>query len=402
MKCSVNLSIIKYAATFKKNIKCIKIKSFRVSEFKQFNFRDEVFQGVDAMGYDKPTPIQIQAIPAIMEGKDVLGCAQTGTGKTAAFLLPILNRLCDKTVDSHKIYTMIIVPTRELALQIDQQLEGFGYFMNLSFISVYGGGDSIAWDQQKTALVQGAEIVIATPGRMISHLALGYVDLSHLEHLVLDEADRMLDMGFYDDIMTIVKMLPKKRQTLLFSATMPPRMRQLAKSILHEPVQIDIMASRPADNAIQGVYMIEEDQKLGKIVELFSKDQVSGAIVFASSKIRVKEINSALKKLNLDVAAIHSDLDQKEREEVMRRFKNGKLQILVATDIISRGIDVEGLELIINYDVPHDPEDYIHRIGRTARAEKSGVALTFVSKKDSLYLKRIEKFLGNSLFKIPT
>jgi superfamily II DNA/RNA helicase len=373
----------------------------KVSEFGQFNFREEVFQGIDAMGYDKPTPIQIQAIPAIMEGKDVLGCAQTGTGKTAAFLLPILNRLCDKDVDGKKIYTMIIVPTRELALQIDQQLEGFGYFMNLSFISVYGGGDSSGWEQQKTALVMGAEIVIATPGRLLSHLALGYVDLSHLEYLILDEADRMLDMGFYDDIMTIIKLMPKKRQTLLFSATMPPRMRTLAKTILHNPLQIDIAASKPAEGAIQGVYILEEQEKLNKIVELFSKDDVSGAIVFASSKIRVKEINTALKKLKLNVAAIHSDLDQKEREQVMRDFKNKKLQILVATDIISRGIDVVDLDLIINYDVPRDPEDYIHRIGRTARAEKSGVALTFVSRKDAPNLKKIERFLGNPIFKIP-
>ncbi len=373
-----------------------------VSEFLQFNFRDEVYQGIDAMGYDKPTPIQVQAIPAIMEGKDVLGCAQTGTGKTAAFLLPILNRLCDKNVDGKKIYTMIIVPTRELAMQIDQQLEGFGYFMNLSFISVYGGGDSSGWEQQKTALVMGAEIVIATPGRLLSHLALGYVDLSHLEYLILDEADRMLDMGFYDDIMTIIKLMPKKRQTLLFSATMPPRMRTLAKSILNNPLQIDIATSKPVDGAIQGVYMLEEQEKLNKIVELFSKDDVSGAIIFASSKIRVKEINTALKKLKLTVGAIHSDLEQKEREQVMRDFKNKKLQILVATDIISRGIDVVDLDLIINYDVPRDPEDYIHRIGRTARAEKSGVALTFVNKKDMPNLKKIERFLGKPIFRIPS
>ena len=372
-----------------------------MSEFLQFNFRDEVFQGIDAMGYDKPTPIQVQAIPAIMNGKDVLGCAQTGTGKTAAFLLPILNRLCDKNIDEKKIYTMIIVPTRELAMQIDQQLEGFGYFMNLSFVSVYGGGDSTGWEQQKTALVMGAEIVIATPGRLLSHLALGYVDLSHLEYLILDEADRMLDMGFYDDIMTIIKLMPKKRQTLLFSATMPPRIRTLAKTILSNPLQIDIAASKPASGAIQGVYMLEEQEKLNKIVELCSKGDVTGAIIFASSKIRVKEINSALKKLKITVGAIHSDLEQKEREQVMRDFKNKKLQILVATDIISRGIDVVDLELIINYDVPRDPEDYIHRIGRTARAEKSGVALTFVNKKDIPNLKKIERFLGSPIFKIP-
>lgn len=353
------------------------------------------------MGYEKPTPIQVKAIPAIMQGQDVLGCAQTGTGKTAAFLLPVLNRLCDSNAVGNRIYVMIIVPTRELAVQIDQQLEGFGYFMNLSFISVYGGGDAVNWEQQKTALVMGAEIVIATPGRLLAHLAMGYVDLSYLEYLVLDEADRMLDMGFYDDIISIIKHIPEKRQTLLFSATMPPRIRSLAKKILKNPVQIDIAASRPAEGAIQGVYMLEEGQKLQKVVDLFSKDNVKRAIIFASSKIRVKEISSALKKMNLNVSAIHSDLDQKERETVMRDFKNSKLQILVATDIISRGIDVEGLDIIINFDVPRDPEDYIHRIGRTARAERSGVAITFVSPKDSPSLKRIEKFIGNPIYKIP-
>jgi superfamily II DNA/RNA helicase len=247
----------------------------------------------------------------------------------------------------------------------------------------------------------GAELVIATPGRFLSHLALGYVNLDHLECLILDEADRMLDMGFYDDIMKIIQLLPKKRQTLLFSATMPDRIRTLAKKILNNPVRIDISPSKPADRAIQGVYMLEELQKVNKIVELFSGKDISGALVFASSKLRVKEINSALKKLNLNVAAIHSDLDQKEREAVMRDFKNRKLQILVATDVISRGIDIEDLELVINFDVPRDPEDYIHRIGRTARAEKSGVALTFVSKREIPALKRIEKFLGEGIFKIP-
>jgi superfamily II DNA/RNA helicase len=269
-------------------------------------------------------------------------------------------------------------------------------------VAVYGGNDSQAWDVQRRGLQKGADVVIATPGRLLSHINLYDIDFSHVKYFILDEADRMLDMGFYDDIMTIIKLMPKKRQTLLFSATMPPRIRTMAKTILHQPLQIDIATSKPADGAIQGVYMLEEQQKLDKIVELFSKDDISGAIIFASSKIRVKEINSALKKLKLNVAAIHSDLDQKEREQVMRDFKNRKLQILVATDIISRGIDVVDLDLIINYDVPRDPEDYIHRIGRTARAEKSGVALTFVSRKDAPNLKKIERFLGNPIFKIPS
>ena len=372
-----------------------------MTAFDQFKLREEIIQGIDSMGYENPTPVQIMAIPAIIEGRDVMGCAQTGTGKTAAFILPVLNHLLVKNADISKISTLIIVPTRELALQIDQQLEGFSYFMNVSFISVYGGGDSGTWEQQKTALTTGAEIVIATPGRLLSHLNLGYVDFSHLDFLILDEADRMLDMGFFDDIIKIVDFLPKKRQNLMFSATMPPRIRKLAKDILANPFHVDIAVSKPAEGAVQGVYLLKEDQKLNKVLELFKGKDISGAIIFASSKIRVKEIYKELRALKLNVSAIHSDLEQQEREQVMRDFKNRKIQIMVATDIISRGIDVEGLDLIINFDVPRDPEDYIHRVGRTARAHKSGVALTFVTPREEKDLKKIERFLGNTIYKIP-
>ena len=357
--------------------------------------------GIDAMRYSEPTPVQIQAIPVIMQGKDVMACAQTGTGKTAAYIIPILDRLLIKNADISTISTLIIVPTRELALQISQQLEGFSYFINISFIAVYGGGDSGTWEQQKTALTSGAEIVIATPGRLLSHLNLGYINFSHLDFLILDEADRMLDMGFFDDIIKIIEVLPKKRQNLMFSATMPPRIRKLAKDILKSPVHIDIEVSRPADGAVQGVYLLQEDKKLEKVCELFKGKDISGAIIFSSSKIRVKEIAMKLKALKLNVTAIHSDLEQQERELVMRDFRNRKTQILVATDIVSRGIDIEDLELIINFDVPRDPEDYIHRIGRTARANKSGVALTFVTPREERNLKKIESFLGYEIYKIP-
>ncbi len=369
--------------------------------FDQFNLREDVIQGIDAMRYQNPTPIQIQAIPAIMEGRDIMGCAQTGTGKTAAYILPVLNHLLSKKSDISKISTLIIVPTRELALQIDQQLEGFSYFLNISFISVYGGGDSGSWEQQKTALTTGVEIVIATPGRLMSHLNLGYVDFTNLDFLILDEADRMLDMGFFDDIVKILDFLPLKRQNLMFSATMPPKIKKLARDILVNPLHINIAASKPAEGVIQAVYMLKENQKLDKISKLFTGKDISGAIIFASSKIRVKEITGKLKGLDLNVKAIHSDLEQKERETVMRDFKNRKIQILVATDIISRGIDVEGLDLVINYDVPRDPEDYIHRVGRTARAHKSGVAITFVTPRDTRDLQKIERFLGNTIYKIP-
>lgn len=370
--------------------------------FDDFHFEPEIIEGLVAMGFEKPTPIQEQTIPPILDNKDMIGCAQTGTGKTAAYLLPIINKMVRNANWGSHISTLIIVPTRELALQIDQQLSGFAYFAPISSISVYGGNDSSLWDQQKKAMVKGVDIVIATPGRLLSHINLGYVNFDDLQHLVLDEADRMLDMGFYDDIMKIINYLPKSRQTLLFSATMPPKIRELTKKILKDPVQINIAISKPAEGILQAVYMVPDGMKNALICNLLKdKDDVKSIIIFSSTKSKVKNIERDLRHLGRKVQAIHSDLDQKDREDVMREFRNRKYQILVATDIISRGIDIENIDLVVNYDVPPDAEDYIHRIGRTARAENTGVAITLVNDKDRRNLQKIEKFLGKPIYKIP-
>lgn len=372
-------------------------------EFKDFGFHDAIMNGIDAMGFTDPTPVQQQAIIPILEGKDVIACAQTGTGKTAAFILPILNKLSALPTKLNYTSTLVIVPTRELAQQIDQQLEGFGYFAPASSIAVYGGNDSGNWDSQRIAIQNGVDFIIATPGRLIQHIKMGYVSLNRVEHLVLDEADRMLDMGFYDDIMEIVRLLPSKRQTLLFSATMPPNIRKLSKSILNKPVEINISVSKPAENVLQAAYQIDESKKVGLLKHLLKgKDDVKSVIVFASTKSKVKTIEQSLSKEGLMVRSIHSDLEQKNREEVLRKFKSRSYQILVATDIISRGIDIEDIDLIVNYDVPNDPEDYVHRIGRTARAKADGVALTFVNSKEDKLFSQIESFLENRIFRIPT
>lgn len=343
------------------------------------------------MGFEEPTPVQQQAIPHIMQSKDVIACAQTGTGKTAAYLLPTLNDLVNNR--SQHISTLIIVPTRELAVQIDQQLEGFSYFTNVSSITIYGGSDGATFDRQKTALKQGTEIVVATPGKLMSHLNLGYVDLQHLKHFILDEADRMLDMGFYEDIMRIASYLPKKKQSLLFSATMPPKIRQLAKSLQHEPEEINIAISKTASGVLQAAFVLYDNQKLPLLKHLLNAKMVSSLIVFCARKTTVKEIALAIKSLDYEIAAISSDLEQHEREDIMRKFKNKQLQILVATDILSRGIDVEGIELIINYDVPNDAEDYVHRVGRTARADKKGAAFTFIGPKEQRSFGQIEELI---------
>ncbi|MBN1990934.1 MAG: DEAD/DEAH box helicase [Bacteroidales bacterium] len=371
--------------------------------FDSFNFHPDVMNGINAIGFSTPTPIQEKAIPIIQEGKDLIGCAQTGTGKTAAFLLPIINKLALLPIKLNYINTLIIVPTRELAIQIDQQLEGFGYFAPVSSIAVYGGNDSNDWSQQRTSIENGAEFVVATPGRLIQHIKLGYVKLNRVEHLILDEADRMLDMGFYEDIMGIVALLPQKRQTLLFSATMPDKIRQMGKKIMQSPEEINISVSKPAENVLQAVYVVEEHLKISLLESLLvGKADVKSVIVFASTKVKVKAILKAIEQTDIVAKAIHSDLDQKEREEVLRMFKNRSIQVLVATDIISRGIDIEDIDLVVNFDVPSDPEDYVHRIGRTARAQSDGVALTFVHKKDKRSFDRIEDFLGQKIFKIPT
>jgi len=353
------------------------------------------------MGYTKPTPIQEQAIPVILEGRDLLACAQTGTGKTAAFMLPILSLLAAEKHDTSSVNTLVIVPTRELAMQIDQQVEGFSYFAPVSSIAVYGGNDGSNWDRQRQALEHGAEIIVATPGRLMQHIQMGYVNLKGVQHLVLDEADRMLDMGFYDDIMAIIAYLPKQRQTLMFSATMPPNIRKLAKSILNNPVEINLAVSKPAENILQAVYHVSALQKLSLLALLLSKKEVvQSAIVFASTKTEVKSIENKLRQEGVSVAAMHSDLEQKQREEVMRNFRNRKVQVLVATDIVARGIDIEDIDLVVNYDVPSDPEDYVHRIGRTARAQSDGVAITFVSPDQRTKLHGIERFLGSKIFVI--
>jgi superfamily II DNA/RNA helicase len=362
--------------------------------FQDFSFSPDLQQGLDAMGFDKPTPIQELAIPIILEGHDLIACAQTGTGKTAAFVLPILDRI-SRSDHSH-LNTLIIAPTRELAQQIDQQIEGFSYFTNASSIPIYGGGDGMAWEQQKRALQSGADIIIATPGRLISLLSGGEVDFSHLKHLILDEADRMLDMGFYEDIIRIIRMLPENRQTMLFSATMPPRIKTLAEKILRQPKEVSIAVSKPAEKIKQIFYRVTDDKKVELTCDILKDPAYTSVIIFCSTKDSVKNLNKALNKSGVKTSAFHSDLEQKEREELMRNFKNKSLQVLVGTDVLSRGIDVEGISLVINYDVPPDAEDYIHRIGRTARAEESGTAITFINAKDLFRFRRIEKLLGYS------
>lgn len=354
------------------------------------------------MGFEEPTPVQQQAIPFIKEGKDVIACAQTGTGKTAAYLLPTLNDLVSHR--SQHISTLIIVPTRELAVQIDQQLEGFSYFTEVSSITIYGGSDGSTFERQKTALKKGTEIIIATPGKLLSHLNLGYVNLQHLKHFILDEADRMLDMGFFDDIMRIASYVPEKKQTLLFSATMPPKIRQLAKNLQHEPEEINIAISKTAAGILQAAFVLYDSQKLPLLEHLLKAKKVSSLIIFCARKVTVKEIALAIKGLDYDIAAISSDLEQSEREDIMRKFKNKQLQILVATDILSRGIDVEGIELIINYDVPNDAEDYVHRVGRTARADKKGAAFTFIGPKEQRDFGQIEELIEMEVTKakVPT
>ena len=370
-------------------------------KFSELNLNDQVLDALDAMRFEECTPIQEKSIPLLLEGRDLIAVAQTGTGKTAAYLLPILNKLSEGGYPSDAINCIVMAPTRELAQQIDQQMEGFSYFMPVSSVAVYGGNDGILFEQQKKGLTLGADVVIATPGRLIAHLSLGYVDLSHVSFFILDEADRMLDMGFYDDIMQIVSYLPKERQTIMFSATMPAKIQQLAQNILHDPAEVKLAVSKPADKIVQAAYICHEGQKLGIIQSLFAEQVPERVIIFASSKLKVKEVTKALKRMNLNVGEMHSDLEQAEREDVMYRFKSGQINILVATDIVARGIDIDDIRLVINYDVPHDNEDYVHRIGRTARANNDGVALTFVNEQEQGKFHNIEKFLYYFIYKIP-
>ena len=366
--------------------------------FSDFNFDEHLNQGLEAIGFKKPTAIQEQAIPHILQKKDIIGCAQTGTGKTAAFLLPVIEDILRNGHDG--LVALIIVPTRELAIQIDQQVEGLGYFTGVSSLAIYGGKDGVSFGQEKQALSEGADIVIATPGRLISHLNLGYVNMKTLRFLVLDEGDRMLDMGFSEDLEKIVGYLPAKRTNLLFSATMPPDIRKLAKAILTQPVEINIALSKPAKGVVQAAFLVYEAQKLGLLVHLLKAKDLSSVIVFCSTRKSVTVLERGLKKEGIKVGAISSDLDQKQREEVMIKFKNGNLNVLVATNIVSRGIDIVGVELVINYDVPRDAEDYVHRVGRTARADAKGIAFTFISEEEQRDFYDIEKLIEMEIKKI--
>ena len=370
-------------------------------DFYDLDLNDDVLDALDAMNFTTCTPIQEHTIPPLLEGHDLIGVAQTGTGKTAAYLLPILSMLSDGGFPADAINCVIMSPTRELAQQIDQAMEGFSYYVPVSSVAVYGGNDGIRYEQERRGLALGADVVIATPGRLISHISLGNVDLSRTSFFILDEADRMLDMGFYDDIMQIVKQLPDTRQTIMFSATMPDKIQKLAANILRNPVEVRLAVNKPAEKIVQTAYVCYEAQKMGIIKSLFKETKPERVIVFSSSKLKVKEVTNAFRRMKLNVGEMHSDLDQAQRDVVMREFKNGRIDILVATDIVARGIDIDDIRLVINYDVPRDCEDYVHRIGRTARAGAEGCAITFVSKDDQSRFGAIEEFIGREVFKIP-
>lgn len=370
-------------------------------DFYDLDLNDQVLDALDDMNFTECTPIQEHAIPKILEGRDLIGVAQTGTGKTAAFLLPILSKLSDGGYPENAINCIIMSPTRELAQQIDQAMEGFSYYMPVSSVAVYGGNDGIRYEQEKKGLAMGADVIIATPGRLISHLSLGNVDLSKVSFFVLDEADRMLDMGFSDDIMQIVKHLPKERQTIMFSATMPRKIQELARSILNNPAEIKLAVSRPADKIVQSAYVCYESQKINLIKFLFKEQAPHQVIIFASSKMKVKDMTIVLQRAGFNVGAMHSDLEQSERDEVMYKFKAQQIDVLVATDIVARGIDIDDIRLVINFDVPHDAEDYVHRVGRTARANNDGAAITLVSEKDQQKFAAIERFLKMEIEKRP-
>ena len=365
--------------------------------FDELALSDEVLDALWDMHFDVCTPVQEKAIPEILAGHDVIACAQTGTGKTAAYILPLLTNLAFDDHDPDKLNAIIMAPTRELAQQIDQQMEGFGFYVPFSSVAIYGGKDNGAWGTQVTGLQRGADVVIATPGRLLSQMSIYDVDFSGVKYFILDEADRMLDMGFYDDIMTIVRKLPKDRQTIMFSATMPDNIRRMAKAIMHDPVEVQIAVSRPPETIKQMHAFVDENKKVEFLLSTFNFQfsTLKKVIIFAGKKQRVKDLTRMLRSLKIDAHAMHSDLEQHERDQVMLDFRNGKIDVLVATDVVSRGIDVTDVPLVINYDVPHDPEDYVHRIGRTARAENSGEAMTLVSPDDMHYWKRIERFLTN-------
>lgn len=370
--------------------------------FDELDLNDNVLDALYDMRFDTCTPVQEKCIPEILEGHDVLGVAQTGTGKTAAYLLPVLSKLDDGGYPKDAINCVIMSPTRELAQQIDQAMQGFGYYLQgVSSVAVYGGNDGNRYDQELRSLRMGADVVIATPGRLISHISLGNVDLSKVSFFILDEADRMLDMGFSDDIKTIASKLPKTCQTIMFSATMPEKIEELAKTLLKNPVEIKLAVSKPAEKIKQEAYVCYETQKMTIIKDIFKAGDLKRVIVFSGSKFKVKQLAASLQQIGVNCGAMHSDLEQAERDDVMFKFKSGQYDVLVATDIVARGIDIDDIEMVINYDVPHDTEDYVHRIGRTARANRDGRAITFVSEEDQYWFQQIEKFLEKVVDKIP-
>lgn len=371
-------------------------------DFYNLDLSDNTLDAIDDMRWTTCTPIQEECIPEILEGKDVLGIAQTGTGKTAAYLLPILSRLDEENFPADSINCVIMSPTRELAQQIDQAMQGFSYYMeDVSSIAVYGGNDGNRYEQESRSMKMGADIIIATPGRLISHITMGNVDFSKVSFFVLDEADRMLDMGFYDDILSITKLLPKTCQVIMFSATMPNKIEELAKTILKNPTIIKLAVNKPAEKIKQIACVCHENQKLGALKDIFKKYGHKRVIIFSSSKLKVKDINKTLRSIHINSGEMHSDLSQSERDEVMFMFKSGQIDVLVATDIVARGIDIDDISMVINYDVPHDSEDYVHRIGRTARADHDGIAITLVRGKEVSWFMQIEKFLGYEVEKMP-
>ncbi|HMX38945.1 MAG TPA: DEAD/DEAH box helicase [Saprospiraceae bacterium] len=368
--------------------------------FSEFGLHPDLLDGIDALNFVNATPIQELAIPLILEGKDLIGTAQTGTGKTAAFVLPILNQIIESG-EAHYTQALVLVPTRELAVQIEKVVEAYSYFTGVSAMAVYGGGDGKSFAQEKIAITDGADILIATPGRLIAHINLGYVNFSRLRFLVLDEADRMLDMGFKPDLMKIISKLNTQRQSLLFSATMPPDVLRFAKSLLRNPATVSIALSKPAEGVTQGAYLVNERDKLPLMVDLLKDTAGQRVIVFGSTKLSVNALYQKLRSKGLPVAQISSDLEQEDRERVMLDYRNRKIDILVATDVLSRGIDVDGIDLVVNYDVPRDAEDYVHRVGRTARAERTGTALTLITPLDQHKFKRIEHLIGRTVDKLP-
>ncbi|GGG91377.1 RNA helicase [Parapedobacter pyrenivorans] len=368
--------------------------------FSDFNFDINLFEGLASMGFKTPTPIQAETIPIIQSNHDLIACAQTGTGKTASYLLPVMDAIC-RMEQRPTISALVLAPTRELAMQIDQQVEGLAYFAGITSMAIYGGGDGIGYEQQRKALREGVDIVIATPGRLIAHMSSGIVRLNEIKFLVLDEADRMLDMGFKDDINRIVREVSSERQTMLFSATMPPKIRAFAKTLLKDPKQVNIAISQPAQGIVQQQYRVGDNQKTPLLKQILQSGDFRSVIVFSSTKEKVKSLGRELSKLELAVQPFHSDLAQEEREQILLRFRNKQLPILIGTDVLSRGIDVVGIDLVVNYDVPPDPEDYIHRIGRTARAERTGTAITFVNSRDSRRFLAIERLMERKVEEAP-